>query len=53
MGSRDYEAISTELGSGPSEMEEPSLRLLVTFSLIGVGLVMLAMSLGIFLSILE
>jgi hypothetical protein len=43
---------SKELGTGPTDIGEPSLGLLVIFSLIGLSLVMLAMSLGIFLSIL-
>jgi hypothetical protein len=52
MVSRGDKAMSTEFGSRPTDLGEPSLGLLVIFSLIGVSLVMLAMSLGIFLSIM-
>lgn len=52
MGSSGEKAVSSEFGSGPAAIGEPSLGLLLIFSLLGVSLVMLAMSLGIFLSIL-
>jgi hypothetical protein len=52
MGSSGNKSVSTEFASEPAAIREPSLGLLIIFSLIGVSLVMIAMSLGIYLSIL-